>query len=271
MLARIAGGKDSTFNMMKCVEAGHEVVALANLYPVGREELDSYMYQSVGHDAIVDVAACLGLPLYRRGITGTPRNVAYAYAPTVADEVEDLHALLAQVCAAHPDVQGVSSGAIHSNYQRNRVEEVCARLGLSSVALLWGREQAGLLDEMIAQGVHAVLIKTAVMGLGPADLGRSLQEMRAKLLRLQDRHGVNVCGEGGEFESLTLDCPLYRHYRLEIVQADTITHRDDDLAPVVFFKINQLRLVPKQPVPAQPGHVQPVPGQADHVPPQPPQ
>ena len=24
------------------------------------------------------------------------------------------------------------------------------------------------------------------------------------------RYGVNVCGEGGEYESLTLDCPLFR-------------------------------------------------------------
>lgn len=34
VVALISGGKDSTFNMMKCVENGHEIVALANLYPV---------------------------------------------------------------------------------------------------------------------------------------------------------------------------------------------------------------------------------------------
>ncbi len=24
------------------------------------------------------------------------------------------------------------------------------------------------------------------------------------------RYGVNVCGEGGEYETFTLDCPLYK-------------------------------------------------------------
>lgn len=29
----ISGGKDSCFNLMKCVQYGHSIVALANLYP----------------------------------------------------------------------------------------------------------------------------------------------------------------------------------------------------------------------------------------------
>lgn len=50
----ISGGKDSCYNLMKCVEHGHEVVCLANLYPSpsGRDEIDSYMYQSVAHTGV---------------------------------------------------------------------------------------------------------------------------------------------------------------------------------------------------------------------------
>lgn len=33
VVALISGGKDSCFNMMQCIAAGHEIVALANLYP----------------------------------------------------------------------------------------------------------------------------------------------------------------------------------------------------------------------------------------------
>jgi diphthine-ammonia ligase len=40
----ISGGKDSIFNLIKCIEEGHELVALANLYPVDTDELDSFMY-----------------------------------------------------------------------------------------------------------------------------------------------------------------------------------------------------------------------------------
>lgn len=232
--------------MMKCVEDGHEIVALANLYPVGSEELDSYMYQSVGHDAIESIAKCFDLPLYRRPIKGKPVNVDYEYVPTAEDEVEDLYELLKEIKVDFPYADGVSSGAIHSNYQKNRVEEICARLGgMTSVAYLWGREQAALLDEMIASNLHAVLIKTAVIGLGPIDLGRSLQEMRDKLFSLKEKYEINVCGEGGEFESLTLDCPLFKKFRLEIEEADRICHRQDDLSPVEYLKIRKLKLIEK--------------------------
>ena len=30
-----------------------------------------------------------------------------------------------------------------------------------------------------------------------------------------DKYGVNVCGEGGEYETFTLDCPLF-HKRLKM-------------------------------------------------------
>lgn len=33
VVALISGGKDSCYNMMQCVAAGHDIVALANLKP----------------------------------------------------------------------------------------------------------------------------------------------------------------------------------------------------------------------------------------------
>lgn len=50
----VSGGKDSCFNMMKCVADGHEIVCLANLYPSNRgaDEIDSYMYQSVAYKGV---------------------------------------------------------------------------------------------------------------------------------------------------------------------------------------------------------------------------
>lgn len=33
VVALVSGGKDSCYNMMMCVAAGHEIVALANLQP----------------------------------------------------------------------------------------------------------------------------------------------------------------------------------------------------------------------------------------------
>jgi diphthine-ammonia ligase len=223
--------------MMECVRNGHEIVALANLHPTaGMEELDSYMYQSVGHDAIEAYAACMQLPLYRRPIMGSPLNIELDYEPVVDDEVECLYELLKQVKEKHPDVEAVSSGAIRSTYQKRRVENVCMRLGLTSLAFLWEADQAKLLQNMIDCNLSAIIIKVAVYGLGPADLGRSLEELQPKLIKLSEQFGVNVCGEGGEYESLTLNCPLFKK-RLVIDETALITHKDSATAPVCFLKI----------------------------------
>ena len=115
-LALISGGKDSVFNILKCIENGHELVALGNLYPPEGKELDSYMYQSVGHEVVEQVAQCLGKPLFRRPITGSPKDLSleYSEADHATDEVEDLFELIEAVKEQHPEIQGVSSGAIAS-------------------------------------------------------------------------------------------------------------------------------------------------------------
>ncbi len=60
----------------------------------------------------------------------------------------------------------------------------CDRLGLTSLAYLWERNQKELLAEMADSGVNAILIKVAAMGLGEKDLGRTIGEMYPKLLQL---------------------------------------------------------------------------------------
>ena len=246
VVALISGGKDSSFNIIKCIEQGHQVVALANLYPLdGKDELDSYMYQSVGSNVINMIAKCYGLPVYRRPITGTAIDQAIIYNPTDGDEVEDLFLLLKDVLQVHPEVKGVSSGAIFSTYQKNRVEQVCSRLGLTSLAYLWQRDQLPLLDDMIDAGIHSVLIKTAAHGLGRKHLGKTAKEMRDELKALNERFGLNVCGEGGEYETLTLDSPLYTNGRLELLmdESEIVTHNASNS---VFYLKPIVRFVPKQ-------------------------
>jgi len=109
-----------------------------------------------------------------------------------------------------PEIEGVSSGAIFSNYQKHRVENICERLGLKSIALLWEREQKGLLTDMIENDMNSVLIKVCTMGLNKEDLLKSIKDLKDKLFSLEEKYLINVCGEGGEYESLTLDCPLYK-------------------------------------------------------------
>jgi diphthamide synthase (EF-2-diphthine--ammonia ligase) len=55
----------------------------------------------------------------------------------------------------------------------------------------------------------------AAIGLDPhKHLGKSIRQMQPLLRSLRDRFGCNVCGEGGEYETLTLDCPAFKHGRI---------------------------------------------------------
>ena len=70
VIALVSGGKDSCYSMLQCVAAGHKIVGLANLRPTNNDEneLDSYMYQTVGHQAIDLYSEAMELPLYRGNI-----------------------------------------------------------------------------------------------------------------------------------------------------------------------------------------------------------
>ena len=69
--ALVSGGKDSTFSIYKCVKEGHKIVALAHLAPAeGQEEMDSYMYQTVGHNVVRSLETALGVKLYQGSTSG---------------------------------------------------------------------------------------------------------------------------------------------------------------------------------------------------------
>ncbi|XP_055608820.1 uncharacterized protein LOC129756093 [Uranotaenia lowii] len=245
VVALVSGGKDSTYNMMQVTAEGHQVIALANLHPKDKDELDSYMYQTVGHQGIEKLAQAMELPLYRRITRGNSINTKGNYEPTEDDEVEDLYELLRQV-KEEQNVEAVAVGAILSDYQRVRVENVCKRLELISLAYLWRRDQTELLQEMIDCQVHAIIIKVAALGLIPdRHLGKSLKEMQPHLLNMKEKYGLNVCGEGGEYETFTLDCPLFRS-RIVVDDVQTVISSADPVCPVGYLNFTKLRLVPKE-------------------------
>ncbi|TIB92943.1 hypothetical protein E3Q19_01666 [Wallemia mellicola] len=242
----ISGGKDSIFNLLHCRNNGHELIAVANLKNGGAyEEMDSYMFQTVGLSILPLIAQSLGVELYEGLIKGTPINQQSTYEQTLNDETEDLFELLQTVKTKHPDLEGVSVGAILSNYQRVRVEHVCSRLGLTVLAYLWRRPQDKLLDEMVAAQQTSVVIKVAGAGLDPErHLGKSLAQLRPTLDKLHNLYGSHVCGEGGEFETVTLDSPLYKQ-RIVLDDVEVIYHDPSPNAPVAYLRINKAHLEDK--------------------------
>ncbi|KAL2159217.1 hypothetical protein VTH06DRAFT_2649 [Thermothelomyces fergusii] len=165
-------------------------------------DLNSFMYQTVGHQVIPLYAEATGIPLYRREITGAAVQHGKDYdahrhrssaarpaggdsdaapGPEVADpdETESMVPLLQDIMRAHPEANALCAGAILSTYQRTRVESVAIRLGLTPLAYLWkfpilpvagpsgpvAGTDAQLLDDMAAAGVEARIIKVASGGL----------------------------------------------------------------------------------------------------------
>lgn len=235
VIALISGGKDSFFSLLHCLQNDHHVIALANLYPAAASEtsdINSYMYQTVGHTIIPLYEQALGLPLYRGRISGTavnsekdyyPMKPASAYGSAInieasqEDETESLLLLLQEVKAAQPGANAVSSGAILSTYQRTRIESVALRLGLVPLAYLWQYPSLptpmprpiGLLHDMAAVDLDARIVKVASGGLNEGLLWGSLKDERVtrKIEKDAVRFGGSVLGEGGEYETIVVSGP----------------------------------------------------------------
>lgn len=245
-VALVSGGKDSCFNILHCLKQGHELIALANLYPSSNvQELDSFMFQTVGFDIVAQYSKCIkDVPLFRQPIEkNTSKNVDLNYVETDEDEIEELYTLLSKIKEKFPDLKAVSVGAILSSYQRTRVENVCNRLNLVVLSYLWQRSQLELMNEMCSMSkknneledvecakLDAKIIKVATIGLDESHLGKSLPQILPTMMNLNSLYDVHICGEGGEFESMVIDAPFFNNGYLLIkdVVIDTESNTDGD-------------------------------------------
>jgi ABC transporter with metal-binding/Fe-S-binding domain ATP-binding protein len=192
-----SGGKDSVYASHLASMEG-EISYLVTVRP-SRE--DSWMFHTVNLHLVPLLAEAQGIELVAVESTGEKEV-----------ELEDLKRALGDM-----DVDGLVTGAIASCYQKERVDAICDDLRLAHVSPLWGRSSPEILDEIIEAGMEVVVTAVAAMGLDESWLGRSLDGDAAhELKELSLRHGFDVCGEGGEMETLVLNAPWFRK-RLEIV------------------------------------------------------
>lgn len=220
-IALISGGKDSLFTIHKLRQQNHTLMGLLYMHDTS-SSIDSYMFQSVGHELIDCFSTCLNVPLYKFNTSSRSINTTLTYSPTEDDEVEDLHRALSTLCS-QLQFDAVSSGAILSRYQKNRVDTVCSRLGLGSLAPLWDLDQESLLDEMIKEGVEAVIVKVAVPGLDKSTIGLGLSSVRDRMGKVK---WPNYCGEGGEYESVVTYMPGFSK-RIEIRAYEVCMHPEE--------------------------------------------
>ncbi len=187
-IALFSGGKDSTYSLYLAMQQGFEIEKLVTIYP---KQKDSYMY----HIPAIERTK------YQAQAMGISQDIY-----SIGDSIQELREVLSNY-----EVDAVISGAIASNYQKTRIEEVCTELGLLSYAPLWGKDQRMLLRDMLLADFKIMIVAVAAYGMDESFLGRIIDdEIFEKLENLGKKYRINVSGEGGEYETFVVDAPIFR-------------------------------------------------------------
>ncbi len=197
------GGKDSALSLYHVLEMGHEVSCLVSMIPLSE---DSWMFHFPNIHLVDLFAEAVRLPLIKAETQGVKE-----------EEVSDLKRLLENL-----DIDAVVSGAIASNYQKDRVDRICQELGLKSIAPLWQKDQLEILKELLRLRFKVIVTGVYAYGFDSRWLGREIDELGLKdLIRLNKEYGISLVGEGGEYETFVLDAPFFRS-TIRVVEAEKI-------------------------------------------------
>ncbi len=200
-----SGGKDSTYAAYIMKRQNYQ---LSCLVTVKSENPDSYMFHTPAIDIAPLQAEAMGIPLILQHTKGEKEQ-----------ELLDLeHAL--QKAKEKYAIEGVITGAVFSTYQRDRIEKICDNIGLKIFSPLWHKPQEQEMQELLDNNFQFVFSSVAAEGLDKSWLNKVITTKEfEKLKQLQNKLGFHVAGEGGEFESLVLDCPLFQK-RIVIEEAE---------------------------------------------------
>lgn len=89
------------------------------------------------------------------------------------------------------------------------------------------------------------MVKICAMGLTTKMVGKTVSELQPTFQKLKTQCDFNVCGEGGEYESGVLDCPLFKH-RLVVEDSETI-ELGNDFSPVSYLLMKSIGKQDKSP------------------------
>ncbi len=118
-------------------------------------------------------------------------------------EILDLESVLSKI-----KIDGIVSGALRSDYQKNRLERMCERLGIKSFTPLWHQSAETHLLGLIENGFQVMITGVSCEGMTDKWLGHTFtQESYFELLELSKKYRFNIDGEGGEYETLVTSGP----------------------------------------------------------------
>lgn len=225
LAALVSGGKDSIYAAYLANQEGHDIKYIVC---VVSENPESFMYHVPNVHLVEQQAKAMDIAFIRKTTKGIKE-----------DELKDLENALREI---KDRIDGVVTGAVASVYQKSRIDEICMRLGLESIAPLWAMEPEKVVSGIIDAGFDVIITAVAAPPLDEEWLGRKLDKRCLnELMNLSKIYGIHPLFEGGEGETLVLLCPLFRK-KIRIL--DSVRHWDKKTRSG-WLEIKKVRLVDK--------------------------
>ncbi len=188
--ALISGGKDSLFAAYKAGKE-HE---LACIIAIKSKNPESYMFHIPNINLVKVQAKTMDLPI-----------IFYETEGIKEEELKDLKEAI-EIAKEKYRIEGIVSGAIKSSYQKERIDNICKELKMQSLAPLWQTNEEIYLKELMTN-FNVIIVGIAAEGLTKNMLGTRIGLTFIDKMRSSN---VSIIGEGGEFETLVLECPLFK-------------------------------------------------------------
>jgi len=203
LAALISGGKDSIYATLKASKQ-NEIVCLISFKS---KRNDSYMFHIPNIDLVRQQAEAMNFPLLFIESSGIKER-----------ELNDIKKAL-KIAIKKYKIQGVVSGALASNYQKERIDNICKNLNLESIAPLWHINPEQYLKDLIKNDFKVIIVGIAAEGLTKEFLGKEIDnDLIEGLKKINEKVGFHLGFEGGEAETLVLDCPLFKK-KLKIIKS----------------------------------------------------
>jgi ABC transporter with metal-binding/Fe-S-binding domain ATP-binding protein len=208
LAALFSGGKDSTFAIYKAKQDGHDVTCLVTIFPHS-DESKFLHYPNISMTGLQAESMKL------------PQLSSYTVSNDTKIELSELEFLLGQAKQVF-GIEGIVHGGILSEFQKNNFEDICKKLSLKIISPLWGIDQRQYMKKLIESDFKYIITSVSSEGLDDSWLGKVISQKDIDdLEKLSMIHGFNLSFEGGEAESLVLDCPLFS-MSLKIVKSNKI-------------------------------------------------
>jgi|SRR6476661_1478865 len=200
-----SGGKDSTYALYKSLNEGHEVPCLISLHPFNDESL---LYHYPNNRLFKKISEAIDIPLIERYCNNTFKE----------HEIDQLISSIRQGMEEY-SIEGLINGAISSRFQLNIFQKICTELNLKLYSPIWELDPYKYYNELIKSQFEIIITRVAALGLDKIWLGKTINEINYEELNiLSKKFKFNITFEGGEAETLVIDCPIYKK-KIKIVRS----------------------------------------------------